>query len=104
MANTKKVEFKSVSILSVFWYFGCVFLTAGLIIGLFANIFKVNAAAPQILKIFPFMANISPGIPAGIAFAVIYGLSAGIGFSVFALLYNLFAGILGGIKFLIKEE
>ena len=104
MADIKKVEFKRVCVSSVFKYFGGVFLIAGLIIGLFANTFKINLMTPQFVKAFPFMANISPGIPAGIAFAIIYGLSAGIGLSIFALLYNLFAGILGGIKFFTKEE
>ena len=104
MANAKNVEFKSVCVLSVFRYFGGVFLIAGLVIGLFANTFKINIATPQLVRVFPFMANITPGIPSGVAFAVIYGLSAGIGFSIFALLYNLLAGIMGGIKFSVKEE
>lgn len=104
MVSVKKVEFKSVCVLSVFKYFGGVFLIAGLVIGLFANVFKINIMPPQIVKTLPIMANMAPGIPAGAAFAVICGLSAGIGFSVFALFYNLFAGILGGIKCLIKEE
>ncbi|MFH0839541.1 MAG: hypothetical protein V1883_00810 [Candidatus Omnitrophota bacterium] len=104
MANVKKMEFKSVCVFSVFKYFGGVFLVAGLVIGLFGSTFKINVVTPQIVKIFPFMAGITPGIPAGMVFAIVYGLSAGIGFSVFALLYNLFAGIMGGIKFLVKEE
>jgi hypothetical protein len=104
MADIKKVEFRSICAFSVFKYFGGVALIAGLIIGLFANTFKINIMNPQFVKVFPFMTKVSPGIPAGIVFALIYGLSAGIGFSVFALLYNLSAGILGGIKFFVKEE
>lgn len=104
MAGIKKVEFKSVCVLSVFRYFGGIFLLAGLIIGLFANILEINMVTPVFVKIFPFMTNLAPGIPLGIAFAVIYGVSAGAGFSIFALIYNLFAGILGGIKFYTKEE
>ncbi|MDP3789953.1 MAG: hypothetical protein Q8R48_06080 [Candidatus Omnitrophota bacterium] len=104
MADIKKVEFKSICVLSVFKYFGGIFLLTGLIVGLFGNILKINAAIPQFVKIFPFMANLTPGIPLGIALALIYGISAGIGLSIFALIYNLFAGILGGIKFYTKEE
>jgi len=104
MANIKKVEFKSICVLSVFKYFGGIFLLAGLIIGLFANLLKINVATPAFAKVFPFMVNLTPGIPLGIALALICGISAGIGFSVFALIYNLFAGILGGIKFYTKEE
>ena len=104
MADIKKVEFKSICVLSVFKYFGGIFLLAGLIIGLFANILQINVVTPTFVKIFPFMTNLTPGIPLGVAFAIIYGISAGIGFSIFALIYNLFAGILGGIKFYTKEE
>ncbi|MBU4376724.1 MAG: hypothetical protein KKD29_04505 [Candidatus Omnitrophica bacterium] len=104
MADVKKMEFKSICVLSVFRYFGGVFLIAGLMIGLFANIFNITLATPQLVKALPFMANVTSGIPAGVAFAIMYGLSAGIGFSIFALLYNLFASIMGGIKCLVKEE
>lgn len=104
MADIKKVEFKSVCVLSVFKYFGGIFLLIGLIIGLFANLLRINVATSEFVKIFPFMANLTPGVSLGIAFALIHGISAGMGFSVLALIYNFFAGILGGIKFYTKEE
>lgn len=104
MADLKITEVKSISVISVFKYFGGISLIVGLIIGLFANTLKINVMTPELIKIFPFMAKISPGIPVGIVFALIYGISAGLGFSIFALLYNLFAGILGGIKFFVKDE
>lgn len=104
MTNVKKTEVKSVCVVSVFKYFGGIALIVGLIIGLFGNTLKINVMTPEIIGILPFMAKIGPGIPTGIVFAVIYGLSAGLGFSVFALLYNLFAAILGGIKFFVKDE
>lgn len=104
MADLKKIEFKHICVLSVFKFFGGIFFIAGLIIGLFANMLKINVIAPGLANALPFMANLRPGIPLGIAFAVIYGVSAAVGFSVFALAYNLFAAILGGIKFYTKEE
>jgi hypothetical protein len=105
MANgIKKVEFKNIDIVSVFRFFGGIFLIAGLIIGLFGNIFKINAITPQFIKIFPFITKVGPGIPAGIVFGVIYGLSGGIVFAIFGTLYNIFAGLLGGLKVLLKEE
>lgn len=97
-------EVKSISVISVFKYFGGISLIAGLIIGLLGNTLKINLVIPEFIKALPLMSKIGPGIPAGIVLAVICGISAGLGFSILALLYNFFAGILGGIKFFVKDE
>jgi hypothetical protein len=103
MADLKQMEVKSICIISVFKYFGGISLIVGLILGLFGSTLNINTITPEFIRIFPFITKIGPGIPTGIAFAVIYGLIAGLGFSIFALLYNLFAGLLGGIRFFTKE-
>ncbi len=104
MANMKSAEIRSICLLSVFKYFGGVSLIAGLIAGLFGNTLKINVVMPQLARALPFMTKIGPGIPSGLALAVIYGLIIGAGFSILALLYNLFAGVLGGIRVFVKED
>lgn len=103
MQDTKNMELKSIDVLSVFKFFGGIFLIVGLIVGLFGNILRIDIMSTGIIRAFPFMARFGPGIFIGIIFGIIYGLSAGIGFSIFALLYNFFAALLGGLKFSVKE-
>lgn len=103
MQHMKILELKSIDILGVFKFFGGIFLIVGLIIGLFANLLRINIMSPDLIRILPFMAKFGPGIFAGIAFGVIYGLSAGIGFSISALLYNFFAALFGGLRFSVEE-
>ena len=103
MAEDKTWALKYIDVLSVFRFFGGIFLVTGLIVGLFGNILKIDIMSPEIIRVFPFMAKVGPGIFAGVLFGVLYGLSAGIGFSIFALLYNFFAALFGGIKFSLKD-
>ena len=104
MADVKKIELKSIYISSVVKFFGGIFLLAGLIIGLFGNIFRIDIMSPEMIRIFPFLVKLRPGILAGIVFGIIYGLSAAIGFSICAALYNFFAALLGGLKLSVKER
>ena len=103
MQDLKKIEVKNIDVLSVFKFFGGIFLIIGLIIGLFSHILRIDIVSMGITRIFPFTARLNPGILAGIIFGIIYGLSAAIGFSIFALFFNFFAALLGGIKFFVKE-
>ncbi len=104
MQTAKTVEIKSINVLSVFRFFGGMFLMVGLIVGLFGNLLRIDIMSSGFIRIFPFMSRLGSGVIIGIVFGVIYGLSAGIGFSIFALFYNFFAALLGGLKFLLKDS
>ena len=104
MQDMKEVEIKSINVVAVFKFFGGIFLIVGLIVGLFANLLRVDMMAGGFARIFPFMSVLGPGIAAGIIFGIIYGLSAAIGFSVFVLLYNFFAALFGGLKIYINDN
>lgn len=103
MQDIRKIELKSIYVLSVFRFFGGIFLVIGIIIGLFGNIFKIDIMSVGIIRTLPFLSRFGPGIITGIIFGIIYGLSAGIVSSICALLYNFFAALLGGLRFHIKE-
>ena len=87
----------------MFRLFGGVFSIVGLIVGLFGNLLRIDIMSTEIVRVFPFLSKLGPGIFAGIAFVLIYGISAGVGFSILALLYNFFAALLGGLRFAIKD-
>ncbi|MBN1871629.1 MAG: hypothetical protein JW800_03555 [Candidatus Omnitrophica bacterium] len=104
MRDFTKIEIKNIEVTSVFRFFGGIFLIMGIIIGLFSNILRVTIVSPEIVRIFPFLAGLQPGIVAGVLLGFVYGFSAGLGFSILALLYNFFAALLGGIKVYTKER
>lgn len=100
----KQLEIYRISVMSVFRFFGGLFLIIGLVFGLFGNAVGLNIITPGLIKLCPFMANVAPGIPAGIFFGVMYGLGAGAVFSILALVYNVFAVVVGGITFMLKDD
>jgi len=100
----KSMEIKRISGLSVFKFFGGMFLISGLLLGLFGRFIGMSSAAVTLSNLFPFMAEVPSGILTGILFGVLYGLIAGVVFTVLALVYNVFAGVLGGVKVSVKEE
>lgn len=103
MKEEKNIELRRIHVLSVFKFFGGIFLIVGLIIGLFGNLLRIDIMSTGIIRAFPFLARFGPGVLTGFIFGVIYGLGAGIGFSIFVLLYNFFAALFGGVKFYIKD-
>jgi hypothetical protein len=103
MHDTRTLEIKSIDVLSVFRLFSGVFSIMGLITGLFANLLRIDIMSAGVIRVFPFIAKLGPGIFVGIALGIIYGLSAGIAFSILALLYNFFAALLGGLRFAVRE-
>jgi len=103
MHEARITELRSIDVMSVFRFSGGIFLIIGLIAGLFGNILRIDVMSPDIIRIFPFMSRMGPGIFAGILFGLLYGLSAGIVSSIFALLYNFFASLLGGLKFGLRD-
>ena len=103
MREEKGTELRRIDVLSVFRFFGGIFLIVGLIIGLFGNLLRINIMSAGIIRAFPFLVRFGPGIFTGILFGIIYGLIGGIGFSIFALLYNFFAALFGGIRLHLKD-
>ena len=103
MREGKGTEIKHIDVMSVFRFFGGIFLIVGLIVGLFGNILKIDIMSPGVIRVFPFMARVGPGVFAGILFGILYGLSAAIGSAICALLYNFFAALFGGIKLSLKD-
>ncbi len=103
MKETKDVELRRIDVVSVFRFFGGAFLLVGLVIGLFGNLLRIDLISTGIGRAFPFISSVRPGIAAGMVFAFFYGLCGAVGFSVFALLYNFFAALFGGVKIETKE-
>jgi len=106
MYDSKEVELKSISVWSVFRFYGGVFLFIGLIMGLFGNLFRIDVTSGGVVRIFPFMAELGGSVLLdclfGVLFGVFYGLAAGIAASIGALFYNFFAALTGGIKITLK--
>ena len=103
MKDVRNVELRCIHVLAVFRFFGGIFLIVGLIIGLFGNLLKVDVMSTSIARAFPFISKLGPGIFAGVLFGVLYGLTAAAVSSIFALLYNFFAALLGGLTFDVKD-
>ncbi len=101
--NERRIEIRYINVLSVFKFFGGTFFLFGLIIGLFASLLRIDVMSSGVARVFPFMTRIGPGVFLGIFFAVVYGISGGIMFSIHALLYNFFAALFGGIVITTRE-
>ena len=98
MEESKVAEIRRIDVMSVFKFFSGTFLLIGLLIGLFGNLLRIDIISTGIARVFPFLIRIRPGLFAGMVFGILYGLSAGVVSSVFALLYNFFAALFGGLK------
>ena len=96
------MEVKRVGIGSVFMLFAAIFMIAGLISGLFAY--------QQIAEVFPVLQKALDtrgpivGIAIGILFSFACGIVGGVFYAVAAVLYNLFAGLVGGVRLQLVEE
>ena len=96
------VEVKRVGVGSVFALVAAIFMIAGLILGLFAY--------RQIAELYPFLTNAleTRGVLAGAAISILFsfvcGIAGGLLYTVLAVIYNLFAALIGGIKVEIYEE
>ena len=106
------LEIKQIGIGSAFCLFGGIFLIFGLIFGLLLGLFGIpeitSSPACPFLKNIPFLitftGSLQLGLLTGLLFGVIYGLAGGLMYAIFALVYNIFATILGGIKLKVKEN
>ncbi|MFH1094116.1 MAG: DUF3566 domain-containing protein [Candidatus Omnitrophota bacterium] len=99
----KKVELKNIDLASVFKLFGGMSFIIGFIIALFGGGFG-GAQFQQQLQTIPFIGSLLTGflgaILIGLMMAVICGLAA----MLHAVLYNIFAMIVGGIEIEIVEK
>ena len=96
------MEIKGISIGSIFKIFGAMSLIIGLIVGLSSGLVGVDAIKP-FLKDAPFLKSVSTGINAGLIVGLVYGIVGGLVCSFLALIYNLFASIVGGIKIKVED-
>ncbi len=107
----KILQLKRIGVWSAFKFFGGMFM----IIGLGSGFFFGLAGIPDtlILKILPlipgapfvigFAGSVRLGILTGISFAIFYGIVGGLIYTIFSLLYNIFAIIFGGVRIKVEE-
>ena len=96
------IEIKSVSTGSVFRFFGGILMLMGLVIGLLVGLVG-EPALPGAFKEIPFLGTTGPGILSGIILGILYGLMGGLCCAILATIYNIFAGLLGGIRVVLEE-
>ena len=99
------IEIKRIGIGSVFTLVAAIFMIAGLLLGLFTY--------QQIAESYPFLPFLTKaletrGVLAGVAFSVLFsfacGIAGGLLSMILAVIYNLFAALIGGIRVEIYEE
>ena len=88
------------------------FMIIGLVLGFFFGL--VGIPDSLVLKILPliqdmpvvisFTGSVQLGALAGISFAIFYGIIGGLVYTIFSLLYNIFAIIFGGVKVKVEEK
>ena len=108
----KTVEFKRIGVWSAFKFFGGMFMMIGLVLGFFFGLLGIPDSL--VLKILPliqdapfvisFTGSVQLGVMAGISFAIFYGIAGGLIYTVFSLLYNIFAIIFGGVRVKVEEK
>lgn len=108
----KTIVLKRVGIWSAFKFFGGMFMIIGLVIGFFLGL--VGIPDSLVLNILPLIQNapvvisftgsLQLGVMAGISFAIFYGIAAGLIYTIFSLLYNIFAIIFGGVRIKVEER
>ena len=52
MKDAKNIEIRSIHVLSVFKFFGGIFLIVGVIIGLFGNLLRIDIMSTGFIRIF----------------------------------------------------
>ncbi len=98
----RTVVIKRIGVLSTFKFFGSLFLVLGLVFGLFSGLIMSYVNLPALSSV-PVMSKLTGGILAGVVSGIIYAIAGGIIYMVLAVLYNVFAAIVGGIKIDIEE-
>jgi len=99
----KRIEFKSVDLASVFKLFGGISFIIGFIIALFGGGFGSQQLQHQ-LKNVPFVGSMLSGFFGALLFGVVSALLSGLVAMLHAVLYNIFAMILGGVEVEVEEK
>ncbi|GAH12580.1 unnamed protein product, partial [marine sediment metagenome] len=110
--KVKTVELKRVGVLSAFKFFAGAFMIVGLVLGFFVGLAGIpDSLALSILPliqgapfVISFTGSVRLGVMAAISFAIFYGIAGGLIYTVFALLYNIFAIIFGGVRIKVDEK
>jgi len=99
----KRIEFKNIDLGSVFKLFGGLSFIVGFIIALFGGGFGGSSFQQQVQTI-PYIGPLLTGFFGSIIFGLFSALVLGLIFTFFAVLYNIFATILGGIEIDVNEK
>jgi hypothetical protein len=99
----KKIEIKNVSLPSVFKLFAGLFFVLGFVASLFGGGMG-NARVQEFLQDLPYVGSFMGGVVGALIFGIIAALIGGLGCSLGAVLYNIFAMILGGVEIDYEER
>ncbi|MFH1776855.1 MAG: hypothetical protein ABH952_04765 [Candidatus Omnitrophota bacterium] len=99
----RQIEIKTIHIGSMFTFFGGSGMVIGLLLGLFGQaLFKQNFL--EFMAELPVLSKLPGGVIRALIFGVLIGLVWGIGMSLYAAVYNVFAALLGGIRLFVEDE
>ena len=91
-------EIRSVRVISIFIFFFGVFLIGGLIVMFLADLEMIPSRMPQSILYWRERLMELDSAPRVVLGAFIVGISGGLVATIAALIYNIFATIVGGIK------
>lgn len=99
----KKIELKNVDLSSVFKLFGGMSFIMGFIVALFSSGFG-GAQIQQQLQTIPFIGSLMTGFLGAILIGLICAVLCGLVAMLHAVLYNIFAMIVGGVEIDVVEK
>ena len=99
----KKIELKNIDLASVFKLFGGMSFIMGFIIALFSSGFSGMQMRQQMQSI-PFIGSLLSGFLGAIIIGVIFAVVCGLVAALHAVLYNIFAMIVGGVEIDVVEK
>lgn len=99
----KKIELKNVDLASVFKLFGGMSFIMGFIIALFGSGFG-GIQMQQQLQTIPFVGSLLTGFLGAILIGLISAVVCGLVAALHAVLYNIFAMIVGGVEIDVVEK
>jgi Transmembrane domain of unknown function (DUF3566) len=92
----KRMEFKSIDLASVFKLFAGMSFVVGFVFGLFNNGFG-NVQMQHQFKNVPFIGSMLTGFVGALLFGLVSAIVCGLICALYAVVYNIFAMIFGGI-------
>lgn len=99
----KRIEFKSIDLASVFKLFAGMSFVIGFVFGLFGGGFG-NVQLQNQLKNVPFVGSMLTGFFGAILFGLVSAVISGLVFVLYAVVYNIFAMIFGGIEVEVDDK